>query len=97
MAIYIAGVTLYRFGLEVFNGSIITLALDRFAPDHTFEKVGALTGINQAMQCVGAVLIVQLSKSEVTVGTTGKNRVNKNDAFFDCCNFWTFCGYSNHY
>lgn len=61
MAMYIAGVTLYRIGVEVFNGSIITLALDRFAPEHTFEKVGALTGINQVMQCIGAILIVHIS------------------------------------
>lgn len=58
IALYIAGIILYRFGLEIFNGSIITLALDRFSPEHTFEKLGAMTGINQAMQFLGAVLIV---------------------------------------
>lgn len=58
IAIYLAGVVLYRFGLEIFNGSIITLAVDRISPEHTFEKLGALTGINQAMQFLGAVLIV---------------------------------------
>ena len=61
IGMYIAGVMLYRFGLEIFNGSIITLALDRFSPEHTFEKLGALTGINQAMQYVGAILIVCLN------------------------------------
>jgi hypothetical protein len=59
IAIYLVGIILYRFGLEVFNGSIITLAIDRFSPENTFEKLGALTGINQAMQFFGAILIVQ--------------------------------------
>jgi len=58
IAVYIIGVVFYRFGLEIFNGSIITLAVDRISPEHTFEKLGALTGINQAMQFVGAILIV---------------------------------------
>jgi hypothetical protein len=60
IALYIAGIVLYRFGLEIFNGSIITLAIDRFSPEHTFEKLGALTGINQAMQFLGAILIVHV-------------------------------------
>ena len=71
IAVYIAGVILYRIGLEVFNGSIITLAIDRFSEDHTFEKLGALTGINQAMQCIGAILIVRHLKFGLIIGTVG--------------------------
>lgn len=58
IVIYGLGVVLYRFGLEVFNGSIITLAVDLFFPKHTFATLGGLTAVNQAMQCVGAILIV---------------------------------------
>jgi len=75
IAMYITGVIFYRFGLEVFDGSIITMALDRFAPEHTFEKLGALTGINQAMQCIGAILIVRARKFLLTVGAIGQNNV----------------------
>jgi hypothetical protein len=60
IAFYVGGVLLYRFGLEVFNGAIITLAIDRFSALHTFEKLGALTGANQAVHYIGAVLIVRL-------------------------------------
>jgi len=55
--LYISGLMLFRFGLDVFNWSIITLAVDRFG-SHQFEKLGALTALNLLMQCVGAVLIV---------------------------------------
>lgn len=58
IAFYILGIMLYKFGLEAFNGSIVTLATDRFKAMDTFTKLGALTGLNQAMQCVGAILIV---------------------------------------
>lgn len=54
---YVSGLMLFRFGLDVFNWSIITLALDRFGSAQ-FEKLGALTALNLVMQCVGAVLIV---------------------------------------
>jgi len=60
IAIYILGIMLYKFGLEAFNGSISTLAQDRFKATNTFTKWGALTGINQAMQCVGSILIAPL-------------------------------------
>ena len=71
----------YKFGLEFFNGSITTLATDRFNSVNTFTKrmsfflvwpscfnesiccvVGAAQGINQAAQCVGAILIAPLIK-----------------------------------
>ena len=45
-----------------FNGSIVTLATDRFIHTNTFGKLGALTGLNQAMQVVGSILIAPLIK-----------------------------------
>lgn len=60
IAIYIVGIMFYKFGLESFNGSITTLATDRFKAANTFGKVGILTGLNQAMQCVGSILIAPL-------------------------------------
>jgi hypothetical protein len=45
-----------------FNGSIVTLATDRFKAANTFSKLGALTGLNQAMQVVGSILIAPLIK-----------------------------------
>jgi len=60
IAVYALGIVFYKFGIEAFNGSIITLATDRFRAVNTFANLGALTGLNQAMQCVGAILIVSL-------------------------------------
>ena len=70
IAIYIAGIMLYKFGLEAFNGAIITLATNRYDQDafntnstaRTFEKIGLLSGLNQAFQCVGSILIAPLIK-----------------------------------
>jgi len=70
IAIYIAGIMLYKFGLEAFNGSIVALATNRYDNDakmsgtraQTFFKVGLLTGLNQAFQCVGSILIAPLIK-----------------------------------
>ncbi|KAG8802983.1 hypothetical protein FRC17_006295 [Serendipita sp. 399] len=62
ISIYIAGIMLYKLGLESFNGSIVTLATDRFKAANTFSKLGALTGLNQAMQVVGSILIAPLIK-----------------------------------
>jgi len=70
IVIYILGIVLYKFGLEAFNGSIITLATNRFdqdalkseIPAHTFEKVGLVAGLNQASQCIGSILIASLIK-----------------------------------
>lgn len=39
-AVYIAGIMFYKLGLEFFNGSITTLATDRFQAAHTFTKRG---------------------------------------------------------
>ncbi|KAF5334910.1 hypothetical protein D9611_010003 [Ephemerocybe angulata] len=62
IGIYIAGIMFYKLGLEFFNGSITTLATDRFNAANTFTKLGAAQGINQAAQCVGAILIAPLVK-----------------------------------
>lgn len=61
---------LYKFGLEAYNGAIITLATNRYDQDafshgvhsRTFEKVGLLSGLNQAAQCIGSILIAPLIK-----------------------------------
>ena len=68
MAIFIFGIMLYKFGLEAFIGSIIALATNRYdyeaiknkTTPRTFERVGLMTGLNQAFQCVGAILIAPL-------------------------------------
>jgi MFS family permease len=68
--LYIIGIMLYKFGLEAYNGAIITLATNRYDQDahsrginsRTFEKVGLLSGLNQASQCVGSILIAPLIK-----------------------------------
>jgi MFS family permease len=68
--LYIIGIMLYKFGLEAFNGSIITLATNRYDQDaflngkdsRQFEKVGLLSGLNQASQCIGSILIAPLIK-----------------------------------
>ncbi|KAH7062474.1 major facilitator superfamily domain-containing protein [Macrophomina phaseolina] len=70
IALYILGIMLYKFGLEAFNGSITALATNRYDYDaevagtakKTFERVGLLQGLNQAFQCVGAILIAPLIK-----------------------------------
>ncbi len=69
IAVYIAGIMLYKFGLEAFNGSIIALATNRYDElgkkrrvSITFQRVGILTGLNQAFQCVGSILIAPLIK-----------------------------------
>lgn len=72
--IYVTGIMLYKFGLECFNGSIVALATNRYdyeallagRPSNTFGRVGLLTGLNQAMQCVGAILIAPLMKRFAT-------------------------------
>ncbi|KAF8473985.1 major facilitator superfamily domain-containing protein [Kalaharituber pfeilii] len=61
IAIYIIGIMFYKLGLEAFNGSITTLAVDRFE-DQAFRKQGMLQGLNQACQCVGSILIAPLIK-----------------------------------
>ncbi|KAK6529456.1 hypothetical protein TWF281_008629 [Arthrobotrys megalospora] len=70
IAFYIAGIMLYKFGLEAYNGSVIALATNRYDYDanvggyarKTFERVGLLQGLNQAFQCLGSILIAPLIK-----------------------------------
>lgn len=72
--IYTIGIMLYKFGLEAFNGSIVALATNRYdyeaalsgGASKTFERVGVLTGLNQAMQCVGSIIIAPLIKRFAT-------------------------------
>lgn len=67
---YIIGIMLYKFGLEAFNGAVVTLATNRYDQDahmagrspQTFERIGLLSGLNQAFQCVGSILIAPLVK-----------------------------------
>ncbi|OBT88246.1 hypothetical protein VE02_02774 [Pseudogymnoascus sp. 03VT05] len=70
MMIYIAGIMVYKFGLEVFVGSFISLATNRYdyaariggyAPI-TFGRIGLLQGVNQAAQAFGAILVAPLVK-----------------------------------
>ncbi|PYH94081.1 hypothetical protein BO71DRAFT_239991 [Aspergillus ellipticus CBS 707.79] len=66
--IYIIGIIFYKLGLEAFNGSIITLATNRYDYDalctdtapKTFQRVGLMVGLNQACQCVGSILVAPL-------------------------------------
>ncbi len=68
--IYIVGIMLYKFGLEAFNGSIVTLATNRYDQEafhsnstvRTFERIGLISGLNQAFQCFGSILIAPLTK-----------------------------------
>ncbi|CAF4568579.1 unnamed protein product [Rotaria sp. Silwood2] len=68
--IYIIGIMLYKFGLEAFNGSIVTLATIRYEHDaivsgissNAFERVGLISGLNQAFQCIGSILVAPLTK-----------------------------------
>jgi MFS family permease len=51
----------FKFGLEAFVGSYQALAANRYDADSdgtvTFQRIGLLTGLFQAFQCVGAILI----------------------------------------
>ncbi|KAI9374102.1 major facilitator superfamily domain-containing protein [Aspergillus egyptiacus] len=68
IVVYISGIMMYKFGLEAFNGSVVTLATNRYDYDawindtqpKTFQRVGLMVGLNQACQCVGSILIAPL-------------------------------------
>ncbi|KAF9325869.1 hypothetical protein BG006_010650 [Podila minutissima] len=60
LIIYIAGIMMYKFGLEAFTGSITLLASDRFKDVGAYTNLGILLGINQAFQCVGSIAIAPL-------------------------------------
>ena len=72
--IYVLGIMAYKFGLEAFNGSIVSMATILFDRDAdragvkrtTFYQIGVLTGLNQATQCVGAILVAPLVKKYPT-------------------------------
>ncbi|KAF9900333.1 hypothetical protein EC991_007476 [Linnemannia zychae] len=59
--IYMAGIMLYKFGLEAFTGSVTLLATDRFGTS-AYQNLGILQGLNQAFQCVGSIAIAPLIK-----------------------------------
>ncbi|KAJ7281053.1 major facilitator superfamily domain-containing protein [Mycena rebaudengoi] len=59
--IYSLGIMCYKFALEYFNRGFITMANDRFG-DQRYKKIGILTGLNSAMQCVGSIVIAPLIK-----------------------------------
>ncbi|CAF4696079.1 unnamed protein product [Rotaria socialis] len=54
--IYVIELMLYKFGLEAFNGSIVTLAINHYdegalrsgISSNAFERVGLISGLNQA-------------------------------------------------
>ncbi|KAG0345283.1 hypothetical protein BG004_003819 [Podila humilis] len=58
--IYMAGIMMYKFGLEAFTGSITVLITERFTDQNNFRNLGALQGLNQAFQCVGSIAIAPL-------------------------------------
>ncbi|KAG0062097.1 hypothetical protein BGZ89_010931 [Linnemannia elongata] len=58
--IYMAGIMLYKFGLEAFTGSITLLATDLFKAENRFSNLAVLQGLNQAFQCVGSIAIAPL-------------------------------------
>ncbi|KAG7095681.1 hypothetical protein E1B28_006396 [Marasmius oreades] len=61
MVVYIVGIMFYKFALEWYNGAFITLANERFGNDR-YRKIGILTGLNYAMQCVGSIIVAPLIK-----------------------------------
>ncbi|KAH6912348.1 major facilitator superfamily domain-containing protein [Coprinopsis sp. MPI-PUGE-AT-0042] len=63
ICIYIAGIMCYKLGFELFHSSIATMATERFHENsEQFAHLGAASGVNQAAQCVGAILIAPLVK-----------------------------------
>ncbi|KAH6722021.1 major facilitator superfamily domain-containing protein [Leptodontidium sp. MPI-SDFR-AT-0119] len=74
IVIYVLGIMLYKFGIEAFNGSMIALATSRYdreaglagKPARTFERVGLLTGLNQACRCLGSMLVTPLIRKNPT-------------------------------
>ncbi|KAG0028409.1 hypothetical protein BGZ82_008439 [Podila clonocystis] len=60
LLIYMAGIMMYKFGLEAFTGSITLLATDRFDKGSALRNTAILQGLNQAMQCVGSIAIAPL-------------------------------------
>ncbi|KAK1228162.1 hypothetical protein PQX77_008795 [Marasmius sp. AFHP31] len=65
MTVYIIGIMFYKFALEWYNGAFINLANERFG-DARYTKIGILTGLNYAMQCVGSIIVAPLIKKYPT-------------------------------
>lgn len=61
IAIYVTGIIAYKLALEYFNGAFITMANERFG-DERYQKIGLLTGLNSAAQCVGSIVVAPLIK-----------------------------------
>ena len=61
---YIVGVMCYKFGLESYNGTVKSLALDRFtaAGLSVFQYTGYLDGFQAATQCVGSIIVGPLMR-----------------------------------
>ena len=61
---YIVGVMCYKFGLESYNGTVKSLALDRFttAGFSVFQYTGYLDGFQAATQCIGSIIVGPLMR-----------------------------------
>lgn len=110
--IYILGIMAYKFGLEAFNGSIVALATNRYdyesihnnTPSRTFERVGLLTGLNQAFQCVGSILIAPLVRHtihstvdlETDEAPTGQEISNQECSCYGRHHFWLLYCTAHH-
>lgn len=59
IACYIIGVMCYKFGLESYNGTVKSLAVDRFttAGFPVYQYTGYLEGLQAATQCVGSIIV----------------------------------------
>jgi len=65
-AIYILGIMLYKLGYESFQGSITSLATNRYDFESqgriTFQRTGLLQGMNLLAQCLGSIIAAPLIK-----------------------------------
>lgn len=64
IACYIIGVMCYKFGLESYNGTVKSLAVDRFttAGLPVYQYTGYLEGFQAATQCVGSIIVGPMMK-----------------------------------
>lgn len=69
----------YKFDIEAFNGSILTLATNRYDQDalfnrnesgRIFDRFGRLSSLNQACQCIASILITPLTKRDSSRSST---------------------------
>eukprot|EP00128_Syssomonas_multiformis_P011615 Colp12_sorted_trinity150504_noHs@16414 len=66
IALYIIGIMCYKFALESYLTSINNLAVGRFGKGA--QALGILVGFNQAMQCVGSILVAPVVRWFSTKG-----------------------------